>query len=252
MIANYHTHTWRCRHAEGTEREYIESAIKGGLKILGFSDHTPMPYPGGYVSEVKMDMAQLEGYVDTILELKSEYRRDIQIHLGLEVEYYPGYFDELLEVTGQYPIEYFLLGQHYLGNEIDDFFCWTPTDSEQLLIRYCEQTQEALETGRFVYFAHPDFFNFTGDLKIYTVWMSRLCRCAKRLDIPLEINFLGIWQKRHYPNPDFWRIAGEVGNKVIFGADAHQADKVCNPEALSAAEKIVERYGLTLVNTVVL
>lgn len=147
MIANYHTHTWRCRHAEGTEREYIESAIKGGLKILGFSDHTPMPYPGGYVSEVKMDMAQLEGYVDTILELKSEYRRDIQIHLGLEVEYYPGYFDELLEMTGQYPIEYFLLGQHYLGNEIGDFFSWTPTDSEQLLSRYCEQTQGALETG---------------------------------------------------------------------------------------------------------
>lgn len=252
MIANYHTHTWRCRHAEGTEREYIESAVKGGLKVLGFSDHTPMPYPGGYVSEVKMDMGQLEGYVDTILGLKREYRKDIQIHLGLEVEYYPGYFDELLEVTGQYPIEYFLLGQHYLGDENDDFFCWTPTDSEQLLIRYCEQTQEALETGRFVYFAHPDFFNFTGDPEIYTVWMSRLCRCAKRLDIPLEINFLGIWQKRHYPNPDFWRIAGEVGNKVIFGADAHQADKVCNPEALSDAEKIVERYGLTLVNTVVL
>lgn len=37
MIANYHTHTWRCRHADGTEREYVERAIEGGLKILGFS-----------------------------------------------------------------------------------------------------------------------------------------------------------------------------------------------------------------------
>lgn len=43
MIANYHTHTWRCNHAVGTEREYVERAIEGGLKILGFSDHTPMP-----------------------------------------------------------------------------------------------------------------------------------------------------------------------------------------------------------------
>ena len=33
MIANYHTHTWRCRHADGTEREYVERAIEGGLKI---------------------------------------------------------------------------------------------------------------------------------------------------------------------------------------------------------------------------
>ena len=49
MIANYHTHTWRCRHADGTEREYVETAIEAGLKILGFSDHTPQVYPGGYV-----------------------------------------------------------------------------------------------------------------------------------------------------------------------------------------------------------
>ena len=37
MIANYHTHTWRCRHADGTEREYVERTIEGGLKILALS-----------------------------------------------------------------------------------------------------------------------------------------------------------------------------------------------------------------------
>ena len=31
MIANYHTHTWRCHHAGGTERQYIESAIAAGI-----------------------------------------------------------------------------------------------------------------------------------------------------------------------------------------------------------------------------
>jgi len=30
MFANYHTHTSRCHHAKGTEREYIEAAIKAG------------------------------------------------------------------------------------------------------------------------------------------------------------------------------------------------------------------------------
>lgn len=41
MLANYHTHTFRCRHALGEDREYIEHAIDGGLKVLGFSDHCP-------------------------------------------------------------------------------------------------------------------------------------------------------------------------------------------------------------------
>ena len=84
MIANYHTHTWRCHHADGTEREYVEKAIESGLKILGFSDHTPQVYPNGFVCPYKMEPRELEGYVDTILDLKREYREDIEIHLGLE------------------------------------------------------------------------------------------------------------------------------------------------------------------------
>ena len=28
VYANYHTHTFRCHHANGTEREYIEQAIE--------------------------------------------------------------------------------------------------------------------------------------------------------------------------------------------------------------------------------
>lgn len=249
MIANYHTHTWRCGHAYGTEKEYVENAIAGGLKILGFSDHTPMPYADGYVSNVKMRMDQLEDYVDTVLNLKKEYARDIEIHLGLEVEYYPRYFEELLRITGQYPIEYFLLAQHCLGNETDDFFCGRPTDDAGRLAGYRRQSEEALKTGCFVYFAHPDILNFTGDAAVYEEQMRKLCLFVKERDIPLEINFLGIRDKRHYPNPKFWEIAGEVGNKVIFGADAHRPGEVWNPEAVSAAEEMVKKYRLQLVDT---
>ena len=42
--ANYHTHTKRCRHANGSDRDYIEAAISAGIKTLGFSDHVPLPY----------------------------------------------------------------------------------------------------------------------------------------------------------------------------------------------------------------
>ena len=37
MRFNLHTHTFRCRHASGTEREYIENAIRSGMDLLGFS-----------------------------------------------------------------------------------------------------------------------------------------------------------------------------------------------------------------------
>ncbi len=33
--ANYHTHTTRCKHASGEDREYVETAISYGLHDFG-------------------------------------------------------------------------------------------------------------------------------------------------------------------------------------------------------------------------
>ena len=57
MIANYHTHTYRCRHGKGTDREFIEQAIASGLKVLGFSDHCPWVYDTDYVSKTDIQSA---------------------------------------------------------------------------------------------------------------------------------------------------------------------------------------------------
>jgi len=252
MFANYHTHTWRCKHATGTEREYVETAIKNGIKILGFSDHAPMPFPDGYVSGIRMRMDQLEDYFETVGKLKEEYKNDIEIYIGLEAEYYPRFFDAFLKAVLQYPVEYFILGQHYLKNEIDGIYSGTPLNDEDFLKRYCLQVEEALKTGYFTYLAHPDLIHYTGDTEIYRKWMGKLCLRAKELDIPLEINFLGIWDNRQYPNPEFWKLVGEIGNKVIFGADAHRVDKIMNKEAIAVAEEMVEKYHLNFIETVAL
>lgn len=118
MIANYHTHTWRCNHARGTEREYVESAIKAGMEILGFSDHSPYIFPGNYYSNFRMRMDQLEGYIQCVLDLRKEYAGQIQIPLGLELEYYPEFLPQLLPILRDLPLDYLLLGQHFIGNEI--------------------------------------------------------------------------------------------------------------------------------------
>ena len=34
MITNLHTHTPRCHHARGTEREYVEAAIAAGAALI--------------------------------------------------------------------------------------------------------------------------------------------------------------------------------------------------------------------------
>ena len=93
MLANYHTHTKRCQHARGEDREYVESAIAHGMKVLGFSDHCPWVFGDGYVSGTRMRPDQLDDYFRSLTELKREYSSDIKIYIGFEAEYIP----ELME-----------------------------------------------------------------------------------------------------------------------------------------------------------
>ena len=69
MKANFHTHTYRCNHATGDVRDYVEAAVQAGFDMLGMSDHTPWPNVVG----VGMSVDQLPGYVATIDSLREEY-----------------------------------------------------------------------------------------------------------------------------------------------------------------------------------
>ncbi len=244
MEANYHTHTPRCHHADGTEREYICQAILAGFSELGFSDHSPYLFDGGYVSRIRMLPEQLQDYCDVLQQMQSDYASMIRIRIGLECEYYPRFFRELTRFLQDYPVSYLILGQHALHNELDGHWTGRPTAEEADLIQYCTQTTEALETGLFTYFAHPDIFNFVGDGAVYERHIRALCRRAAELNIPLEINLLGMQEGKQYPNPAFWRIAGEEGCTAILGADAHWPTGLRCGEYETRGRALAERFGL--------
>ena len=147
MIANYHTHTWRCNHASGSEREYVDNALKAGLRTLGFSDHSPYVFPAGYYSHFRMKMDQLEDYVRCVLDLRREYAGRMEIPLGLELEFYPKFFPELMSILRDYPLDYLLLGQHFVGNEIDSHYSGHTTRGDAVLEQYRELTIAA-EAGQ--------------------------------------------------------------------------------------------------------
>ncbi len=252
MTVNLHTHTFRCNHATKQDRDYVERALAAGIKTLGFSDHTPMPFRGEYYSNFRMRPELLPDYVASVLALREEYRGRIDILLGFEVEYYPALFRDLLKMLCEYPTDYLLLGQHFLGNEQGSPYSGSPTEDEAVLARYVDQTMEALDTGMFTYFAHPDLVNYTGPEKIYRRHITRLCRRAKELDVPLEINLLGLWGGRSYPCDRFFRIAAEVGNRVVYGTDAHQPERFDDAETPRMADAMCERCGITPTQDIVL
>lgn len=245
MIANYHTHTARCKHAVGMEEDYVRAAIDSGLQILGFSDHAPYPFR----SHIRMAPKERDEHIAVVMALKQQYADRLKIHLGFEAECYMDSFPEFVRQLRDTPVEYLILGQHWLGPD-DERYNGTPTETEEDLCQYCNQVIDGIYTGAFTYIAHPDLVHYVGEEHIFRTHMRRLCKAAKQCDIPLEINLLGIQGKRHYPRRSFWELAGEEGCKVILGVDAHDPAALGDAESKKQALALVQSYDLELIETV--
>lgn len=246
LTANYHTHTSRCGHASGSDREYIEAAIRAGFKTLGFSDHTPMIFASDHHSGHRMPLGQAEEYFASLTALKREYAADIRVLIGVETEYYPATHERYMDFMRDYPCDYMLLGQHYLLREEDGIVAVKPHGETELLRLYYRNVLEGLRTGDFLYAAHPDMFCFTGAREDYDRETRAFLEQVKALDVPVEINRLGLYDKRCYPNERFWQIAGEVGNTAVIGADAHTPGVLEDADTLSACAALASKYGIAL------
>lgn len=170
---------------------------------------------------------ELDDYFHSLTSLKREYADDITIYIGLESEYVPEMMPAQKQLLKDYPVDYMILGEHFLYPEQKGIYTSKPTKEETELEYYVNLVIEAMETSQYLYVAHPDLFHFIGDHAIYEKHFRRLCAYLKEKEIPIEINMLGWKDRRHYPNAKFLQIAQAVGNTAIIGCDAHA------PEALN-------------------
>ena len=230
MLTNYHTHTTRCGHAEGTEEEYILTALRCGFKVLGFSDHTPWAYATpGFVSRIRMLPFQLDDYVLTCAGCGRNMPTNSTSASASRQSHFPAYLGWLREETERLDIEYLILGCHYDTTDEQDArasrFGGSPSTAHGR--RYAEQVVEALETGLYRYLAHPDLFFEPGDglrRRRRESLPGHLCRSGAaghpprvqhgRTDLQASRRLSGL-------HPDeFWRIAAESPRQGHHGCDA--------------------------------
>ena len=248
MKVNLHTHTFLCGHATGTPEEYIKRAIENDIKVLGFSEHAPFVFSDGFEFSYRVPMSRAKEYIETLKSLREKYKDEIKIHIGFEIEYFPLYFKDMYKLVKELGAEYLILGQHFIKNGYPDG-CYVGMTKRPMsdLTEYVDCVIEAINTGVFTYIAHPDLIEATSDMQLYRQEMTRLCKEAKKCDIPLEINFYGIRDHRFYPFDEFWKIAGQVGCKAVLGFDSHDTPSAFDEYSIPFAKEIVSKHGLTLV-----
>lgn len=251
MKTNYHTHTARCHHAQGSDEAFVQTAIDAGYDVLGMADHAPWPFANGYVSTIRMTCDELPGYIASVQALKERYADRIRLHIGLESEYFPRYLDHIRRMQDD-GVSYLLLGQHFVDSEEDHPAATRACLEDDYVLRYADSAANALRTGLFACLAHPDLFMKYRTEDQFTPACERaadvICQAALETGTPLEYNLLGQMEGVGYPSPRFWQYARKWDNPVILGVDAHKPEHLMNRQAHTDGKVFLEELGYRVID----
>lgn len=254
MIANYHTHTYRCKHALGDDEAYVRAAIKAGFQTLGFSDHTPWPYPA-YRSNMRIELSEFAGYIENLTHLREKYADQIELKIGLECEYFETYLPWLTDLAATHHLDYLLLGNHFSAPEDKEHIYFSPPLSEEQIACYGELSEKALASGMYSCFSHPDIYaRGMTELSDTVRSVARsISRAASVMDVPLELNIPSFELACCSPETltayrTLWEELLSSPVKVILGIDAHNPRSLQETEPVSEAEKFLGILGAQVID----
>ena len=191
MYIDLHNHTILCRHAEGSMREYIEKAIEKGMDIFGFSEHAPMNFD----EEYRLSFDEMQLYESGVRELAQKYEESIDIRLGYEVDWLPGYMDERVLNAD---VDYLIGSVHFIegwGFDNPEFIGrYESEDIDELWRKYFAEIEKMVGSGLFDIVAHFDLikvFRFLPQADIPGYAEASLDAIAAR-EMVLELNAAGL------------------------------------------------------------
>lgn len=230
--ADYHMHTPLCGHAVGNPEEYVQQAIKIGLKEIGFSDHAPMahkPMPG-----ITMAFDQLPQYHRLIEDVRKRFASQISIKIALESDFLPGYEGKTKSIIDSYPYDYIIGSVHFIDDwAFDDPATreyWKKHDVNDVYRKYYALLRQSAQTGFFQIIGHCDLpkkFGARPSVDL-TDEIKTTAKVFKETGVAVEINTAGLRKTigEMYPAPNCLKIYCEAGVPLTFGSDAHNPEDV--------------------------
>lgn len=242
MIEIYesHCHTPLCKHAIGLPIEYALAAYRAGLSGLTVTCHNPMP--DRFSHAVRMDPGQWDEYQRLVADATEHWKGRVDVRLGLEADYFPGYEEWLEKQIASAPLSYVLGSVHPQIAEYRERF--SSEDPVEHQATYFRMLADAAETGLFDCISHPDLIKnefpeqWNPELVIDVI-AETLDRIAKT-GVAMELNTSGKLKKipEVNPFPQMLRMMAQRGIPVVIGSDAHRPDRVADgyPFALQSLQ----------------
>ncbi len=232
IYGDYHMHTPLCGHAIGLPCEYVECAIKLGLKEIGFSDHAPLVSHS--MPTVTMNKEQLPFYLRMIEDVRRRYSKKIKIKIGLEADFLPGYESKTKEILAGYPYDFVIGSVHFIKSwgfdDPSEREQWSKQDVNQVYRDYFDLLRQSARSRLFDVMGHVDLVKKFGNRpsEDMTDEIVKTARVFKESGVIVEINTSGLRKsvREIYPSLDYLKIYSAAKVPLTFGSDAHDPKDV--------------------------
>lgn len=246
MLVDYHVHT--LAHGEYTFNEewlncFIDQALDKGIRELGFSEHDE------FISKVDLNVYEA---------VKNKRLRDINLRLGIEVDYIPGQEARLKELVSAWEYDYTIGSVHFLDGWAFDHPDYkqefSRRDIDAVYARYAEVLISMINSGLFDVVGHLDLVKIWGDRprkKKTSAYMEPVLQAIQESGLAVEINSAGLRKPvgEIYPAADLVKMMFERNIPITFGSDAHHPEQVGEglKEASLSARRAGYRYVVTFI-----
>ena len=259
-LFNLHTHT---KFSDGSDapEKYAEEAIRQGFHTLGFSDHSPVPFTNNFAIEDTKEA--LEDYINTIIVMKSAHTfpqpprqegtgSELQILLGLEVDYIPRITAPVSGYREKYPFDYMIGSVHLVKKDQTDelWFIDGPNmeiyddglknifggDIKKAVTSYYHQINEMVTNEKPDIVGHLDkirMYNrnryFREEDEWYVALVDETLGLIKDSGCIVEVNTRGLYKKRSdslFPGPAILKKIHALGIPITLSSDAHKPHEI--------------------------
>lgn len=251
MRKDGHIHSPYCPHGTTDPFEwYIEKAIKEQFTHITFTEHAPLPI--GFIDPTPdkdsgMKQELLQKYIDELSNLKKQYKNDISILIGLEVDYIEGYEEETRQFLNEVGpnLDDAILSVHFLKWE-NTYTCIDFSKEEYLHFAklvggiqkmydlYYETLKKSIEADLGPYkpkrIGHPTLIHKFQLAHYESIDDSKqikdVLNLMKEHNYELDVNSAGFskqYCQESYPPKQFIDYAKSISLPLVFGSDAHQA-----------------------------
>src|SRR5215208_3195864 len=213
--------------------KYCEVARARGVSQMGITEHDR------YLEEI--DLAAFQE--------AREHSHDVELRLGIEIDYVPGAEERMENDATALPYDYVIGSVHRVDNEEVDRA--TDQRTYDLYAAYYANVRKAALSGRFEILGHPDLIKIFRHFPVrdITPILEETADAVAESGVVVDVNSAGLRKPigEVYPAREFLLMFHKRGVPIVLSSDAHAPDQVAMGYDTSLA--LVREVGYREVTT---